>query len=233
LTGAKVVVDLAEKAQEGNVALEAATTDAIKIARREPAEVMAATAMPEAMIERAQAEPPPAEIELDRKPERTEPKSDPAERPESPENLPVVRSIAAAPTVGEVDVELPAVQVANGRGQDGLGTGNTQGAGNGGASGKAGGDFDSLARGGPLNLSPTYPPEALAARIEGIVYVQFVVAADGSAKSATIHKSSGYEILDEAVLKVAKLWRFEAARRGGVPVECTIRVPFVFSLSRR
>jgi protein TonB len=232
VAGAAIVVDLPEKAQSGETTIETTAVSETKTTKQEQAEPQTAATTRSTATEQIESQPKPTSTEIERKQEHSPPESTPTEPLEKPSNLPVLRSIAAAPTVDEAEVELPPVQVSNGRGQDGLGTGNTQGAGNGGARGRVGGDFDSFARGGPLNPSPSYPPAALSAGIEGIVHVRFHIAADGSVKSAIV-ETSGHEILDDAVRIAIKTWRFEPARRGGVGVESMVRVPFDFFLRRR
>lgn len=141
------------------------------------------------------------------------------------------RELASVAEVRDEPIELPPLE-ANGRGELGSGSGNREGDGNGGASGRAGGSFESYARSGPWNPAPVYPANAQASRMEGIVRVRLQIGADGSVKQAFLERSSGWPLLDDAAMRVVPLWRFEPARRGGLPAECEVVVPFDFYLRR-
>jgi protein TonB len=58
------------------------------------------------------------------------------------------------------------------------------------------------------NPPPEYPPAALAAGFTGRVLLRVSVRADGTVQSATLFRSSGVDMLDEAALKVIDSWRF-------------------------
>jgi protein TonB len=183
-----------------------------------------------ASVEITAPDPEATPLEIQRPLATSEPRSQPSENLAEQMSA---RKVASAPSPAEVRVELPAVQEANGRGQEGAGSGLTQGGGNGGTFGRAGGDFDFLARVGPLNPTPPYPYEARIAGMEGIVYIRVRIAADGTVKSARIDTSSGWTILDESALTTIQYWRFEPARRSGFAVECELRIPFDFHMRRR
>ena len=143
------------------------------------------------------------------------------------------REVAAAPpTEGDARVEVPELVEANGRGVAGAGSGGGQGEGNGGASGLAGGDFESMARLGPRNPSPVYPPEARAAGLEGRVFLRVQISAQGAVKQVRVERSSGWQILDDAALKAVSVWRFDPARRAGLPVDSEVLVPIHFHIDR-
>lgn len=90
-----------------------------------------------------------------------------------------------------------------------------------------GSDADELPR-MLINPAPRYPPEALAAGIEGTVMLRTRVEEDGRVSAVSIHESSGYEVLDEAALAVVRYWRFLPARRGGRPMAYEVGVPVRF-----
>jgi len=78
--------------------------------------------------------------------------------------------------------------------------------------------------------SPAYPPAALAARLTGRVIVRIKVSATGAVESALIHRSSGHRSLDEAALAAVRRWRFEPARRLGIPVATEVAAPIRFDV---
>jgi protein TonB len=82
-----------------------------------------------------------------------------------------------------------------------------------------------------LNRRKTYPIEARQAREEGVVTVRFTVARDGSVSAASIKRSSGHAVLDEATLqllqRVAPLPRMPSSmQRDSV----TLALPIQYSL---
>ncbi len=62
------------------------------------------------------------------------------------------------------------------------------------------------------------PIAALAPR-EGRVRVRLLVRSDGTVASAEVVVSSGDPELDRAALDALGRWRFEPARRDGVPID--------------
>lgn len=77
---------------------------------------------------------------------------------------------------------------------------------------------------------PVYPPRCLRLGIEGTVRVRVLVGEDGRVQEVTVGKSSGDAALDEAALEAVSRWRFEPARRDGVPVRAWAVVPIEFKL---
>lgn len=77
---------------------------------------------------------------------------------------------------------------------------------------------------------PVYPPRCLRLGIEGTVRVRVLVGEDGRPQEVTVGKSSGDAALDEAALSAVRFWRFEAAKRNGVPVRAWAVVPIEFKL---
>ncbi|WP_375289671.1 energy transducer TonB [Qipengyuania sp.] len=82
-----------------------------------------------------------------------------------------------------------------------------------------------------LNRKKRYPREAKKAREQGIVTVRFTVHSNGQISDASIRKSSGHELLDQATLdlmgRVAPLPKFpESMTRASV----TISLPIDYSL---
>jgi protein TonB len=77
---------------------------------------------------------------------------------------------------------------------------------------------------------PDYPPDLLAARITGSVKLLVHVQSDGRVARASIHRTSGHPALDRAALEAVRRWRFEPARRAGVPIALDILVPVRFTI---
>ena len=77
---------------------------------------------------------------------------------------------------------------------------------------------------------PVYPPRCLRMGIEGTVRVKVLVGEDGRPQEVTIGKSSGESALDEAAMEAVRTWRFEPARRNGVPVRAWAIIPIEFKL---
>jgi TonB family protein len=64
---------------------------------------------------------------------------------------------------------------------------------------------------------PAYPWEAYPARLQGLVKVAFTITEAGEPVDITVLESPG-DALSRAVVAAVSTWRFEPARRGGVPV---------------
>jgi protein TonB len=80
------------------------------------------------------------------------------------------------------------------------------------------------------NPRPEYPRTAREAGWEGTVVLQVMVLPDGTAGNVTLHKTSGYSILDEAALAAVKGWQFVPAMDGNFPVQSMVRMPVRFDL---
>jgi protein TonB len=78
-------------------------------------------------------------------------------------------------------------------------------------------------------VRPAYPREAIRYELEGITTLRFRLAADGRVAGAQVVKSSGWAMLDEAVVASLQACRFtpeQAARAGGT----ALPVQYVWSL---
>jgi protein TonB len=80
------------------------------------------------------------------------------------------------------------------------------------------------------NPRPEYPRTAREAGWEGTVILQVLVLPDGTAGNVTLHKTSGYSILDETALAAVRGWRFVPAMDGNFPVQSIVRLPVRFDL---
>lgn len=77
---------------------------------------------------------------------------------------------------------------------------------------------------------PVYPPRCLRMGIEGRVRVRVLVGENGEVQEVTLDRSSGESALDDSALEAVRTWRFEPARRNGVPVRAWAIVPVEFKL---
>lgn len=77
-----------------------------------------------------------------------------------------------------------------------------------------------------------YPEQAIIDKVEGKVYLRFIVHANGAVDRITVAKSSGNDYLDRAAIqhisKTSGLW--SAATKDGKEVASEFVVPFTFSL---
>jgi TonB family protein len=80
------------------------------------------------------------------------------------------------------------------------------------------------------NVSPTYPPTARSAAVEGVVVVTALIAADGAVTDARVATSSSSPLLDQAALNAVRLWRFIPQVVDGTPTPSTITATVAFQL---
>lgn len=82
------------------------------------------------------------------------------------------------------------------------------------------------------NPRPAYPSMSRRLGETGRVVVRVLIGPDGRAQDARIHRSSGFERLDQASLDTAlNKWRYVPATRGGVPVAAWANVPIDWTLN--
>jgi TonB family protein len=78
---------------------------------------------------------------------------------------------------------------------------------------------------------PLYTPEALHARIQGIVKLEAVVLADGKVGDVKITQSLDKEFgLDDRAVAAVKKWKFEPGRKDGKPVAVRVEIEMSFTL---
>jgi TonB family protein len=77
---------------------------------------------------------------------------------------------------------------------------------------------------------PAYPPEAKMERIQGVVSLQAVIAADGTMKDLTV--ISGHPLLVPAALDAVKQWVYSTTLLNGEPVEIKTQIDVNFTLSQ-
>jgi len=80
------------------------------------------------------------------------------------------------------------------------------------------------------NPAPSYPVFAKRARQQGKVILRVQVDASGQVAVIGIHRSSGFERLDEAALSAVRQWRFVPARSGDRAVAGVALVPINFQI---
>ena len=82
----------------------------------------------------------------------------------------------------------------------------------------------------PVHIErPTYPASAMRRKVGGIVQVRVLVGTSGQVLQAEVLSSPDpLGSLDREALRAAKRWRFEPARRNGIPVEVWYEIPMEF-----
>lgn len=84
----------------------------------------------------------------------------------------------------------------------------------------------------PRNRPPFYPEIARRNGWSGRVLVRASVTAEGRVSSVTLHRGSGFGVLDQAALQAVRGWRFLPRTVGGRAAAAVIEVPVNFSLRR-
>src|SRR5258705_9711514 len=78
------------------------------------------------------------------------------------------------------------------------------------------------------DVAPVYPPFARAARVEGIVILEAVIAEDGSVRDVRVLRSQA--LLDEAAIEAVRQWRFTPTLLNGQPVPVVMTITVAFKL---
>ena len=79
-------------------------------------------------------------------------------------------------------------------------------------------------------VRPAYPPEAKAARIQGVVHLKAVIAVDGTVKDLAV--IDGDPILAAAALTAVKQWVYQPTLLNGNPVEVQTAIDVNFTLTQ-
>jgi TonB family protein len=78
---------------------------------------------------------------------------------------------------------------------------------------------------------PKYTPDAMRAKIQGMVAVEIIVSPEGNVTAARVIKSLDKELgLDEEALKVARLWKFVPGTYQGQAVAMRVMIDLEFRL---
>lgn len=80
------------------------------------------------------------------------------------------------------------------------------------------------------NPKPAYPLASKRMGEEGRVVLKVYIGVDGMPGEVRLHKSSGFDKLDQAALDTVKRWRFVPGKRGGVAEAMWFNVPINFVL---
>ena len=78
-----------------------------------------------------------------------------------------------------------------------------------------------------------YPQAAVERGIQGTVHVNFIVGKDGKVRNATIVRSAGQILDDEALKVISASPKWRPGRVDGVKVNASITVPVEFKLTRK
>lgn len=90
-------------------------------------------------------------------------------------------------------------------------------------------DLDESPR--PLaRLKPVYPPQASMRKIEGLVVVEFVVAADGTPRDIVVISSQPGDVFTAAAIRAIQRWRFSPGTKAGNAVAARVRQKVEFKL---
>jgi protein TonB len=79
-------------------------------------------------------------------------------------------------------------------------------------------------------VRPQYPPLAKAARVQGTVKFEAVIAKDGSIQNLKV--VSGPPLLVNAALEAVKQWQYKPTLLNGEPVEVITTIDVNFTLSQ-
>ena len=80
-------------------------------------------------------------------------------------------------------------------------------------------------------IVPTYPPEALARRVQDVVIVEFTVIEDGSVADPRIVRS--VPPLDDAAIDALQHWEFAPTNECGIPVRERQTIAMRFAITGR
>lgn len=80
------------------------------------------------------------------------------------------------------------------------------------------------------NPKPPYPAAAKRRGEEGRVVIKALIGIDGLPSQARVHKSSGFDLLDQTALETVQRWRFVPGKRAGVAEAMWYDIPLSFEL---
>jgi TonB family protein len=81
-----------------------------------------------------------------------------------------------------------------------------------------------------LSRHTRYTPQARDQGVQGMVYVQFVVQADGSIAHVRVVRGLGFGLDEEAIRTVRSMPRWQPGYQGGKPVDVAYTLPIRFTL---
>lgn len=77
------------------------------------------------------------------------------------------------------------------------------------------------------DLKPAYPPDALAAKVSGIVILEITIGTDGSVTDAKVLR--GQPLLNDAALGAVRQWQYAPTLLNGVPVPVIMTATVTFT----
>jgi len=77
--------------------------------------------------------------------------------------------------------------------------------------------------------TPQYPPELKKRKLQGTVYIVFIVDKEGRVREPRVQKTD-HPGFDAPAMNAVKKWRFNPGKVGGQPVQFRMRVPMTFAL---
>lgn len=80
---------------------------------------------------------------------------------------------------------------------------------------------------------PSYPANAVARRISGVVVLELLVGVDGDVKDVKVRSAKPSGVFDQVAIDAASKWKFHAATSHGKAVAGWVRVPLEFSPDSR
>ena len=83
------------------------------------------------------------------------------------------------------------------------------------------------------NPSPEYPEMAIFLGYQGNAIVRIKVSVKGISQGVEILRSSGHKILDDAVTKALKKWRFTPSKPGNAPMANSVVISVIYILYDR
>jgi len=78
---------------------------------------------------------------------------------------------------------------------------------------------------------PIYPRVARESGWKGTVIVRTLIDTNGVPKQVKIRKSCGHPTLDQAAQDAVKIWRFQPAQDGNIPITKWVDIPIKFNLT--
>jgi protein TonB len=82
-----------------------------------------------------------------------------------------------------------------------------------------------------IRTPPQYPYRARQRRIEGSVWVRFLVSVDGTVSQISVVDAQPPGVFEQAVIDAVSRWRFEPGRLAGETVAAWVVAPITFDLS--
>jgi protein TonB len=76
-------------------------------------------------------------------------------------------------------------------------------------------------------VQPVYPPEALAAKVSGVVILEAVIGLDGKVVNATVLRS--VPLLDQAAIDAVTQWEYAPTLLNDAPVPIIMTVTVTFT----